>query len=203
MPASPAGDEQVGHGSPVGGPPGDRARGPVLEVVGVGDDGEGARPVVREGGVRGGHARILAAHRAVARTARPSHASGGVRGSDSGCDVPKAGRSRAGRTGHGDQPKRSGSGPSAAVDVQAADRRDVVVGAARSRRRRCSPASARGASTSGMTTLPSCTCQRSTTWAGVLPCLLGQLAERAGRPAGPGPAPSGLHASVAMPCSAW
>ena len=44
-----AGDEEVRHAFAHGGPARDRGGGAVLEVVGVGDDAQRARPVVREG----------------------------------------------------------------------------------------------------------------------------------------------------------
>ena len=50
--------EQVGDAAPLGRPAGDGAGGAELEVVGMGDDGEGARPVVGERRKR--HATILA-----------------------------------------------------------------------------------------------------------------------------------------------
>ena len=43
------GGQQVGDGAALGGPPGDGTGRAELEVVGVGDDGEGARPVVGKG----------------------------------------------------------------------------------------------------------------------------------------------------------
>ena len=54
----------------------------------------------------------------------------------------------------------------------------------------------------GITTLPSWRCQRSTTCAGVRPCRSRELGDRR-IAAARWPCPSGLHASVTMPCSAW
>lgn len=54
----------------------------------------------------------------------------------------------------------------------------------------------------GITTFPSWRCQRRTTWAGVRPCFWA-MAMIAGTSRRPLPEPSGDHASVAMPCSAW
>ncbi|NHC44465.1 DUF4192 domain-containing protein [Motilibacter sp. K478] len=54
----------------------------------------------------------------------------------------------------------------------------------------------------GITTVPRCTCQRRTTWAGVRPTRVASPVTT-GCSSSPLPAPIGLQAWVTMPCSSW